>query len=160
MVPAKRATEPPLSFREYLSASARTPIARLPKGLLKFLTVGLTALAVHTAIFTAVLRFGADKSVAWLAGLVTSTMLAWSLNRAHTFGASGRGHRDEFFRYAIVTLVAQGVSFTVFHFTSLAAPRLWPQVCLLSGAVVATAFSYTGQRYFTFAPQRLVGHDA
>ena len=156
----KRAAEPPLSFREHLPPLARKLITRLPKGLLKFLVVGVTALAVHTATFTIVLQCGADKSIAWLAGLVTSTMLAWSINRAHTFGASGRGHGDELFRYAVVTLVAQGVSFTVFHFTSLAAPRVWPQICLLAGAVVATTFSYTGQRFFTFAPQRLVGHDA
>lgn len=133
-------------------------MARLPRGLLKFLAVGVTGLVVHTAVFTVVLQFGADKSIAWLAGLVTSTVVAWSLNRKHTFTATGRSRRDEMARYALVTLVAQGVSFAVFHLAGRLAPHLWPQLCVLAGAAVATLFSYTGQRFFTFAPQRNVSH--
>jgi len=135
-------------------------IARLPKGLLKFLAVGATALAVHTATFTLVLQLGVDKSIAWLAGLVTSTLVAWSLNRKHTFSASGRRRGDEISRYALVTLVAQAISFTVFQLACRAAPHVWPQVCVLAGAAVATIFSYTGQRFFTFAPRRLASHGA
>jgi putative flippase GtrA len=135
-------------------------MARVPKGLLKFLAVGATALAVHTATFTAVLQFEANKSIAWLAGLASSTLVAWSLNRKHTFSASGRSRREEISRYVLVTLVAQGISFAVFHLASRAVPNIWPQVCLLVGAVVATLFSYTGQRFFTFAPQRLASHGA
>jgi len=125
---------------------------------LKFLAVGATGLVVHIATFTAVVQFEADKSIAWLAGLVTSTLVAWSLNRKHTFSASGRSRRDEISRHALITLVAQGISFAVFHLTCRAAPNIWPQACLLAGAAVATFFSYTGQRFFTFAPQRLAGH--
>jgi putative flippase GtrA len=133
-------------------------MARLPKGLLKFLAVGATALAVHTATFTLVLQMGVDKSIAWLAGLVTSTLVAWSLNRRHTFSASGRRRGDEISRYALVTLVAQAISFTVFQLACRAAPHVWPQVCVLAGAATATVFSYTGQRFFTFAPRRLASH--
>jgi putative flippase GtrA len=154
------AAELALSYRELPPGPAVALIARLPKGLLKFLVVGAAALAVHTATFTAVLQFGANKSVAWLAGLVTSTLVAWSLNRKHTFSGSGRSQREEISRYALVTLVAQGISFAVFHLASRAAPNIWPQACLLAGAAVATLFSYSGQRFFTFAPQRLAGHGA
>ena len=149
-----------MSFRELLAGPALTLTERPPKGLLKFLVVGVTALAVHTATFTAVLQFDANKSIAWLAGLVTSTLVAWSLNRKHTFSPSGRSHREEVSRYALVTLVAQGISFAVFHLASRAAPDIWPQACLLAGATVATLFSYSGQRFFTFAPQRLASHGA
>jgi putative flippase GtrA len=133
---------------------------RLPKGLLKFLAVGATGLVVHTTTFTLALLFGADKSIAWLAGLVVSTFAAWSLNRKHTFSATGRPPFDEISRYALVTLVAQGVSFAVFQLACNAAPHLWPQLCVLAGAAVATIFSYSGQRFFTFAPQRLANHGA
>jgi putative flippase GtrA len=133
-------------------------MGRLPKGLLKFLAVGATGLVTHTTVFTVVLQSGADRSIAWLAGLVTSTLLAWSLNRKHTFTATGRSRRDEMARYALVTLVAQAVSYTVFRLAGATAPHLWPQVCVLAGAAVATLFSYTGQRFFTFAPQRGVSH--
>jgi putative flippase GtrA len=115
---------------------------------------------VHTATFTLVLLLGADKSIAWLAGLVTSTLVAWSLNRKHTFSASGRSQREEISRYALVTLVAQAISFAVFQLACRAAPHVWPQACVLAGAAVATLVSYTGQRFFTFAPQRLVSHGA
>src|SRR6202044_3969557 len=104
---------------------------------------GAAGLAVHTATFTVVLQFGADKSAAWLAGLVMSTLVAWSLNRKLTFSASGRSRRDEISRYALVTLVAQGISFAVFTLACRAAPHVWPQACVLAGAVSATIFSYT-----------------
>lgn len=78
---------------------------RLPKGLLKFLIVGVTALAVQTVTFTVVLL-------------------------------------------------------AVVHLAGRAAPNIWPQACLLAGAAFATLFSYSGQRFFTFAPQRLASHDA
>jgi putative flippase GtrA len=154
------AAELALSFRELLPGPALTLIARLPKGLLKFLVVGVTALAVHTATFTVVLRLEANTSIAWLAGLVASTSVAWSLNRKHTFSPSGRSQREEVSRYVVVTLVAQGISFAVFQLVSRAAPNIWPQACLLAGAAVATLFSYSGQRFFTFAPRRLASHGA
>jgi putative flippase GtrA len=151
--PVDRALELLLSLRDLAPAPAAALMARLPSGLLKFLAVGAAGLAVHTATFTLVLQLGADRSPAWLAGLVTSTLAAWSLNRRHTFAASGRSRREEIGRYGLVTLVAQGTSFAVFHLACRAAPHLWPQLCVLAGAASATVFSYTGQRFFTFAPQ-------
>jgi putative flippase GtrA len=115
---------------------------------------------VHTATFTVGLQFGADKSIAWLAGLAASTLVTWSLNRKHTFSASSRRRRDEISRYLLVTVVAQGISFAVFHLAGRAAPHIWPQACVLAGAVSATIFSYSGQRFFTFAPQRSVSYGA
>lgn len=126
-------------------------LALAPKGLLKFLAVGTVGLVVHTAVFTLALRLEPDRSIAWFAGLLASTLAAWSLNRKHTFAASGRSRREEMARYALVTLLAQGVSFTIFHVACRAAPQLWPQLCVLAGAGVAALFSYTGQRFFTFA---------
>jgi putative flippase GtrA len=149
---------PLLSLQDRLPAPALMLMARLPKGLLTFLAVGATGLLVHTATFTVVLRLGAGASIAWLAGLVVSTAVAWSLNRKHTFSGSGRSRRDEVARYALVTLVAQGISFGVFHLACRAAPHVWPQVFVLAGAATATIFSYTGQRFFTFAPQRSVSY--
>jgi putative flippase GtrA len=147
-----------LSLRDLLPAQAVRIIDALPKGLVKFLAVGLTGLAIHTSVFTVVLGLGVDKSPSWGAGLVASTLVAWSLNRKVTFGASGRRRRDEMARYALVTLVAQGISFSVFHLACRLAPDVWPQLCVLAGAATATIFSYTGQRFFTFAPQRLVNY--
>jgi putative flippase GtrA len=51
----------------------------------------------------------------------------------------------------LVTAVAQSVSFAVFHGFLAFAPMIPPPIDVILGAVVATAFSYTGQRFFTFA---------
>ena len=125
-----------------------------------FIAVGLVGLAVHTATFTTVASIEADRSLAWFAGLILATLVTWTLNRKLNFAASGRSRRAEIARYAFVTLVAQAVSFTVFHLACRAAPQIWPQAWLLTGAAVATFFSYTGQRYFTFAQQPRVGYGA
>ncbi|HTK34501.1 MAG TPA: GtrA family protein [Caulobacteraceae bacterium] len=148
----------PPAVREILPQLAIRFLAILPQGLLKFLAVGLTGLAVHTTVFTIALHLGTGKSPAWFAGLCTSTLVAWSLNRKHTFIGTGRSRRDEMARYALVTLVAQGVSFAVFHAVGHLAPYAPSPACVVVGSAVAAIFSYTGQRFFTFAPQRLAAY--
>ncbi len=129
----------------------------LPTGLIRFLGVGLTGLAVQTVLFTVLFKVGADKSLAWLIGMLCATAGTWALNRRFTFGSSGRRRRHEFLRYMLVTAVAQSVSFAVFHAFLAFTPMIPPPIDVILGAVVATAFSYTGQRFFTFAR---VGNDA
>lgn len=126
----------------------------LPRGLLRFIGVGLAGLATHTGVFTLLFRFGVDKSVAWFCGLAAATALTWALNRRFTFAASGRRRRVEFLRYMSVTAVAQSISFAVFRTALIVAPFIAPPIDVMIGAVVATLFSYTGQRFFTFAPQK------
>jgi len=125
--------------------------APLPTGLVRFLGVGLTGLAVQTMVFTVLFRLGADKSLAWLVGMVLATGVTWALNRRFTFGSSGRRRRHEFLRYMLVTAVAQSVSFALFHGFLAFAPMIPPPIDVILGAVIATVFSYTGQRFFTFA---------
>jgi putative flippase GtrA len=126
-------------------------VTSLPAGLIRFLGVGLAGLGVQTVIFSLLFRFGADKSLAWLAGMVLATGVTWALNRRFTFGASGRRRRHELLRYMLVTAVAQSVSFAVFHAFLAWAPVIPPPIDVILGAVIATVFSYTGQRFFTFA---------
>ena len=87
----------------------------LPKGLFRFLGVGMAGLATQTAVFTVLFRLGLDKSAAWLIGLAAATALTWALNRRFTFAATGRSRRGEMARYILVTAVAQSVSFATFH---------------------------------------------
>ncbi len=144
----------------YLSSVVQQGAARLqaplPAGLIRFLCVGLTGLAVQTMLFTALtatglFRLGPDKSRAWLIGMLFATAVTWALNRRFTFGSSGRRRRHELLRYVLVTAVAQSVSFAVFHGFLTFAPMIPPPIDVILGAVLATAFSYTGQRFFTFA---------
>ena len=129
----------------------------VPRSLILFVIVGFTGLGVHTALFSLFFHPGwLNKSESWLAALAIATITTWTLNRKLTFKATGRGSGSEILRYALVTLVSQGVSYGVFMSASSLLPHIPPQVALLTGAVVATAFSYTGQRFFTFAPHKSV----
>jgi putative flippase GtrA len=127
-------------------------LARAPKGALRFLSVGVTGLAVHTLLFTALFKLaGLGDKASWWIALIVATAITWSLNRRVTFGPSGRGHMAEIVRYTLVTAVAQGISYSVFLGLGSVAPHLPRTIALIVGAGVATIFSYTGQRFFTFA---------
>jgi len=119
-----------------------------------FVFVGVIGLAVHTGAFTVFFWLGFGKALSWLCALAVATTVTWQLNRRITFTATGRRKREEIGRYAIVTAIAQGVSFLTFLAVCDFAPKLPPQVAVIVGAVVATAFSYSGQRFFTFAPAK------
>jgi len=114
----------------------------------------MVGLASHTIVFTALFKLDAPRSAAWFAGLVVATLVTWQLNRRLTFVATGRPRRAEIARYALVTGVAQTVSYCAFLFTCTFATKIPPSIAVIVGAVVATLFSYTGQRFFTFAPHK------
>lgn len=123
----------------------------LRSSLPRFLAVGLVGLGIHTATFTAVFHSGADKSLAWLCGFLLATAATWLLNRTVTFRSTGRRRRVEVARYFVVTVVAQSISYLVFRIAFAVLTGVPPSIDVVIGAVVATAFSYTGQRFFTFA---------
>lgn len=123
----------------------------LPQNLIRFVGVGLAGLAVHSGLFTGLFWLGAAKPLAWLIGMLSATAVTWALNRRFTFGSSGRRRRHELLRYLLVTAVAQGISFAVFYALVIFMPMIFPTIDTILGAVVATAFSYTGQRFFTFS---------
>ena len=149
----------------------------IPRGVHKFLGVGLVGLIVHTGVFSLLYKLNAEPlvdgvgrligrgwlfqmirtmnaehSFAWLIGLVTATSITWTLNRKFTFKSTGRKLHHEAFRYAIVTIVSQTVAFLVFHGLVELAKWIPAPVDVVLGAGVATIFSYAGQRFFTFAP--------
>ena len=133
-------------------------MARAPKGAVAFLSVGVSGLAVHTALFTALFHLNLGDKLSWWLALCAATVVTWTLNRRLTFAPSGRGRVAEAVRYVLVTAVAQGVSYGVFLGLGVAAPHLPRPLALIVGAGVATLFSYTGQRFFTFAaPRTLAG---
>lgn len=138
----------------HAARQARSLGSHIPVGLVRFLSVGMVGLATHTGVFTLLYRLEIAKSPAWFAGLALGTLVTWQLNRRLTFSATGRRRREEVMRYALVTAVAQGVSFAVFHAVCAFAPVVPPPIALMVGAAIATLFSYTGQRFFTFAPHR------
>lgn len=130
----------------------RTLTRRLPAGLARFLGVGVVGLATNLGFLWLLERAGLPLWGALAASLVVATLVTWALNRRHTFGASGRAAHHEAMRYFGVALVAQSVSYATTLGMADLLPHIPHGVCAFTGAVVATLFSYTGQRFFTFAP--------
>jgi putative flippase GtrA len=129
--------------------------ALAPKGLVRFLSIGLVGLAVDSSVFAALYYVGdLDKAVARAIAMPIATCVTWLLNRRLTFQATGRAKRHEVSRYAVVTACAQGISYGVFLLVCALFPKLPPNIALVVGAVTAAGFSYSGQRFFTFAPVR------
>lgn len=126
-------------------------VSRLPRGLLRFLCVGVGGLAVDVAVLGLLEQVGLHKGWARLGSLGVATLFTWTLNRHFTFGDSGRAPKAEFSRYAVVAALAQSVNYLVFIGVSDLVPHLPHALAAVIGAVAATAFSYTGQRFFTFA---------
>lgn len=130
---------------------ARPVLDRLPRGLAAFLCVGMGGLAVDIIVLGLLERVGLDKAWARLGSLAVATLFTWLMNRLFTFGESGRRSELEFGRYALVAIMAQSINYLVFLGVSDFFPHLPHALTAVVGAVAATGFSYTGQRFFTFA---------
>jgi putative flippase GtrA len=125
-----------------------------PKGLAKFLSVGLLGLATDLTVLWLLERQGVSHQVARAVSLCVATVVTWSLNRRVTFAATGRTPIFELARYFTVALLAQGINYTVFLEVVQLEPRLPHTLAAIVGAAVATGFSYSGQRFVTFAQRR------
>lgn len=132
----------------------RDLLRRAPAGAPAFLCVGLAGLALDTAVFSLLHAAGLSTPLARALSLAAATILTWSLNRRFAFAPGGRGAAGEFGRYALVALCAQGFSYAVFLTLAYAVPALPLTLALWTGAVLAAAAAYAGQRWFTFAPAR------
>ena len=137
-----------------LPAFALRLLARAPHGLLRFLAVGVGGLTVDIAILRLLESHGVGHAGARAVSLSVATLATWALNRHFTFGDSGRRPRAELGRYALVALLAQSVNYLIFLGICAAWPTFPHALAAVVGAVAATGFSYSGQRFFTFAPGR------
>lgn len=126
----------------------------VPATLVAFIGVGFTGLAVNLGLLMLFEKLGLPFQAALALSLILATFVSWQINRRVTFAATGRKAHHEALRYFAVAVVAQGVNYGASLTIATLAPH-WPHVVdAFFGAVVATAFSYTGQRFFTFAPTR------
>jgi putative flippase GtrA len=132
---------------------AATPLRRLPQGLLRFLAVGVGGLLIDISILTLLEQVGLHKAWARAVSIGVATLFTWTLNRYFTFGESGRDKHQELGRYALVAALAQSINYLSFLGISDLVPRMPHALAAFLGAVLATGFSYTGQRFFTFAPE-------
>jgi putative flippase GtrA len=142
------------SFVEQTALSrSRALIARFPRPV-RFLAVGGLGLTTDITLFTILAWQGVHPLVAGFFALIAATVLTWRLNRAFTFDRSGRHQGEEAMRYAAVTAVAQGTSYTVFAVLVMTVLAWLPQAAIVAGAAVGALISYNGHRLFAFAPRR------
>jgi putative flippase GtrA len=127
----------------------RLIVERIPRPL-RFLTVGGLGLITDLGTFSIVFALGPHPLLARVVSLAAATLVTWRLNRALTFDQSGRRSSDEAMRYAVVTLVAQGTSYSIFAAFLLTRLGTVPQIGLLIGAAVGAVISYNGHRLFAF----------
>jgi putative flippase GtrA len=138
--------------RNVLLVIARRLVALLPKAILRFLTVGVGGLAVDIAVLWLVKEHvGLNHALARLVSLSVATVVTWALNRQFTFGESGCKRRIEFGRYVAVAATAQSINYLSYLGLVASLPHVDYRLAALAGAVIATGFSYTGHRFFTFA---------
>lgn len=156
-----------MSFLPSVSAPTGRLRAVAPKSLGLFLAVGVAGLAVDLGLLWVLEHMGLPLAGARAISLPAATAVTWALNRRLTFARSGRKAHHEALRYALVALIAQSVNYVAAlavasvlarapHLALLVlggaahAPHARDMAAAFFGAVVATLFSYTGQRFFTF----------
>lgn len=146
-----------------VASEAADPLRRLAERLprpFRFLGVGACGLITDLGVFTAISTQFTAPLIVRLVSLAAATLVTWRLNRALTFDHSGRRQGEEAMRYAVVTAVAQGISYAVFAALVLSVLHWLPQAALIAGAAVAALFSYFGHRLFAFAPRKPGALDA
>ena len=132
----------------------------MPKGLVQFLSVGLLGLATDVVVLSFLEYLSFSAAVARAYSLCAATLVTWALNRRLTFDPSYRRPAAEIFRYALVTLLAQGLNYLVFLMIIVFWHELPHAFAAVFGAAFAASFSYTGHRFFTFARVRSRPEDA
>ena len=149
-----------MSLPTAATSTASSPAQRLealrlrlamPRGLFSFLSVGVLGLTTDLFILWAAERMGFPLWIARGISLPLATSVTWTLNRRHTFGSSGLAAHHEALRYFAVAAVAQSVNYVVGLGVADVMPHIPHLVAAFFGSVVATLFSYSGQRFFTFA---------
>jgi putative flippase GtrA len=129
----------------------RRHVTALPRPL-RFLCVGAAGLTTDLLVFTAIPLHGQHPLAVRIVSLAAATFVTWRLNRDLTFEPSGRSQHHEALRYAVVTTLSQGASFTVFSSLVITALAPMPQLALLAGAAAGAVISYSGHALFAFRP--------
>ena len=146
-LPTAASTTAPLATR---LEALRLRLA-VPRALFSFLSVGVLGLVTDLGILWLAERVGLPLWAARAVSLPLATTVTWTLNRRHTFGSSGLSAHQEALRYFAVAGVAQSVNYVVGLGVADVVPHIPHLVAAFIGSVVATLFSYSGQRFFTFA---------
>ncbi len=140
-----------MTYLDQAVRGAERLLLRVPEGLIRFLGVGFGGLAVDQSVLWVSEHMGVPFAIARALAIFIATVFTYVLNRRFTFPDSGRSVMAEALRYFGVAFAAQSVNYGVSVLIWSRMPYLPHPLIAFIGAVIATVFSYSGQRFFTFA---------
>ncbi len=129
-----------------MTSDRRTGLLRQ---LLSYASVGVVATFVHYAVLVGLVeRMGWRAVPATLAGYVFGGVVAYALNRRHTF-ASGRAHAEAGWRFAMVAFAGFCLTYVLMSLLvdRLGAPYLPAQ---LATSIIAMFMTFAINRLWTF----------
>ncbi|MFZ1681602.1 MAG: GtrA family protein [Rhizobiaceae bacterium] len=111
--------------------------------------IGFLVDALVLALLLAATPLGPFLSRIVSIGLAMAT--TWLLNRALTFGPSGRGTVEEGARYGLVALSVAGFNWLLYSALVVALPAIGPLTALALASAAAMLLSYSGYARLVFS---------
>jgi len=127
---------------------------RLSQQIIRFAGVGLLSTALHLGLFAALVRGGAPSQAANGVALVLATLFNTALNRAWTFGVTGRrklvSHHSQALVIFAITYAATTVALAVLGALAPDAGTLAQTVVVAVANVLSTGARFVAMRRWIF----------
>jgi putative flippase GtrA len=137
-----------------MSAPTSVSRAHLSQQVIRFAGVGVLSTALHLGLFAALVRGGAPSQPANGVALVIATIVNTGLNRAWTFGVSGRrnlvAHHGQALVIFAITYAATTVALAVLGAVAPGAGTLVQTLVVAVANVLSTAARFVAMRRWIF----------
>lgn len=140
--------------RSTTATTMSAPRIRLSQQLVRFAGVGVLSTALHLGLFAALVRGGVGSQLANGFALVLGTVFNTALNRAWTFGVSGRRrlvsqHGQALVIFAI-TYAATSIALAVLGHVAPDASTLTQTMVVAAANVLSTAARFVAMKRWIF----------
>jgi len=132
------------------------PRIRLSQQVIRFAGVGVLSTALHLGLFAALVRGGAASQVANGVALVIATVFNTALNRAWTFGVTGRermvSHHGQALVIFAITYAATSLALAVLGHVAPASGTAVQTAVVALANVLSTAVRFVAMKRWIFRP--------
>jgi putative flippase GtrA len=136
------------------------PRVQLSRQVIRFAGVGLVTTALHLGLFAALVRGGAGSQLANGVALIIATLANTGLNRAWTFGISGRRrlaiHHGQALVIFAITYAATTMALALLANVAPNASTLVQTAVVLVANVLSTGARFVAMRSWIFSDHRAV----
>lgn len=123
--------------------------------LVQFLVVGASGTAVYLAVLTALVWLGVPVPAAVGAGIATSMLSNFALNRRFTFSdARGGNVWKQLVGFVGACSIGAAINYVVTLWLAREAPELPIQIAAFAGVIAGTGFNYLTSRFLVFRAER------